>query len=195
MKNLKKKITIGVIGLLVVSCVAVGTWLMCKDRYEYNDVKWDTAETLLRKRINSAQMIEYYDRKSGSKLFFPDFFVITDTKEDSTVCFHYPDEPHKELMFEFFVTPNVDRWSIQDAISELTDSVTECIMEDKDFFILSGEFDASYHIMFIEKCYLIDDEWFDFTFYYLPKHKPAVDRLIKLIKEWNPYPDRGMLDV
>ena len=82
MKNLKKKITIGVIGLLVVSCVAVGTWLMCKDRYEYNDVKWDTAETLLGKRINSAQMIEYYDRKSGAKLFFPDFFVITDTKED-----------------------------------------------------------------------------------------------------------------
>lgn len=191
----KKKITIGGIVLLAVLLSAVGTWWMCRDKYEYKDVKWDTPETLLRKQINSAKIMEYHDRKSGAKLFYPDFFVIADTNEDSTICFYYPDEPKKELALEFFVTPNVDRWSIKEAISELTDSVTQCIKEDKDFFILSGEFDENYHITFIEKCYLIDDIWVDFTFYYLPKHKPAVDRLIKLIKEWNPYPDRGMLDV
>lgn len=149
-------------------------------------VRTDNSPQQLKQRIDSAEMKSYWDKTNDVEVFYPDFFNCADTTEVGTARFHFPSEKEKELSLVYFVEPNVDGWSIHEAVENLSDSVNICEQEGKDFFIMSGQFSQEPRGLFLEKCYLIGGKWFNYTLYYLSSHESSIGRLLDMVKEWNP---------
>ena len=182
-----KKLSIGVIILLATSIIAGALWRGGASPEYYFAVK-DTHVDSLKQQINSATIKDYYDKTFGVGIVYPDIFKEFDTLEAGTARFFYPSKENKELSLFMFVEPNVEKWSIKDAIFNFTDSTTQCLMEGENFYLLTGELGDSPHVMYIEKCYLVGNNWIDLTLYYIPEYKNAVERIVELVKNWNPYP-------
>lgn len=182
-----KKFVLGVIILLVISILVGAIWKE-KSSSVYHFAARDSHADSLREQISSAIMVDYYDKTFDVRIAYPDIFTEFDTLEAGTARFFYPSKESKEISLFMFVEPNVEKWSIKDAIFNISDSTTECLMEGENFYILTGELGNSPHVMYIEKCYLVGNNWIDLTLYYIPKYKDAVERIVELVKNWNPYP-------
>lgn len=146
----------------------------------------DNDSTELKKRIDSAQLLTYTDKTYDVTIPYPDFFDASDTTEAGTAHICYPSFRDKEIILTMFVEPNIEGWNIKEAVEQLSDSANICLAEGKDFFIMEGKVDKKGHGLFLEKCYLLDDNWIDYTVYYRADHKNAVGRLIDMVKEWEP---------
>ena len=59
----------------------------------------------LKKRIDNAEMVEYIDSAHGTKLLYPDFFLVDTTREIEYVRFYYTDENVKELSLNLSYYP------------------------------------------------------------------------------------------
>ena len=145
-----------------------------------------TGETMgLKEQIDAAKMRTYRDGENRVEVYYPDFFVVG-TAEPGTARFHYPDQQEHQISLVMFVEPNVEEWSISDAVKQLSDANNVCEEEGKDYYIISGRMAEEPNIRFCEKCYLMNGKWVDYSVYYLAEDKEAVGRLIELVKDWNP---------
>jgi hypothetical protein len=141
----------------------------------------------LKEQIDAAKMRTYRDGENRVEVSYPDFFVVG-TAEPGTARFHYPDQQEHQISMVMFVEPNVEEWSISDAVKNLSDANNVCEEEGKDYYIISGRMAEEPNIRFCEKCYLMNGKWVDYSVYYLAADKEAVGRLIETVKQWNPKP-------
>ena len=139
----------------------------------------------LKQLIDAAVMKTYTDGEYQVKVSYPDFFVMT-TAEPGTARFNYADEQHHHISMVMFVEPNVEGWSVAEAVKQIADFDNICEKQGKDYYIMSGQLSADPRACFYEKCYLMNGNWVDYAVYYLAEDKEAVGRLIKTVKDWNP---------
>ena len=140
----------------------------------------------LKKKIDSARMLTYTDKTYDVTIPYPGFFDASDTTEAGSAHICYPSINDRKIALVMFVEPNIEGWNIKEAVEHLSDSANVCLVEEKDFFIMEGKLDKKGHSLFLEKCYLMDDKWIDYTVYYRAEHKNAVGRLLDMVKEWKP---------
>lgn len=141
----------------------------------------------LKKRIDSAEMKTYYDNKYDVVVYYPDFFVITDSMP-GTARFRYPGDSVTTVALTMFVEPNIEEWNIEEAVYNLSDSANVCKKVGENFFIISGKFSDAPLAHYLEKCFLIDGNWIDYTLYYDAYNESAIERLYNMLLEWNPRP-------
>ena len=173
--------------IVIVCCIA--SCFINTDRYKCS---WISPENVrfravqqLKRQIGSAKMITYLDQAYNVRISYPDFFVVTDTTP-GTARFRFPNDSVNEIALTMFVEPNIEGWNIKEAVLHLTDSLNTCIEEGKDYFIMTGEFSDNPRALFLEKCFLIDGNWIDYTLYYVSYYDEAIERLANLVKEWEP---------
>lgn len=188
----KKIIFIGVVSLLILiaSCnqrqTKTATMSQDTESALKEEGSSESGVMKLKVRIDSAKMIEYTDKTYNVTVFYPDFFQDSDTTENGTARFNYPDDINREISLIMFVEPNVDGWSVKEAVKHLSDSLNHCVKEGDNYFIMSGQLDGSAQFLFLEKCFLIDNKWVDYTLYYHSQHKEAIGRLVDLLMAWEP---------
>ena len=141
--------------------------------------------TGLKQMIDAAVMKTYTDGEYQVKVSYPDFFVMT-TAEPGTARFNYADEQKHVISMVMFVEPNVEGWSVAEAVKQIADFDNICEKQGKDYYIMSVQLSADPRACFYEKCYLMNGNWVDYAVYYLAEDKEAVERLIKTVKDWNP---------
>lgn len=147
----------------------------------------DSVALELKNKIDSATLYTYTDKAYNVSVSYPDFFDASDTLEAGTARICYPNTTDKTIALVMFVEPNVEGWNIHEAVEQLTDEYTECLEETDDYYILSGcKPDKSF--CYLEKCYIQNDKWIDFTIYYLSRYKESVGRLLDVVKNWKPEP-------
>ena len=177
MKRLRFVVIISLTMLLVMV-------VACCSKHKTEQIKKVNED--LKARIDSAKMLAYTDKTYNVTVSYPDFFQDSDTTENGTARFNYPDNIKKEISLVMFVEPNVDGWNVKEAVKHLSDSLNHCVKEGDNYFIMSGQLKGNSQALFLEKCFLIDNHWVDYTLYYYPRHKKAIGRLADLLMVWEP---------
>jgi hypothetical protein len=170
-------------------CLIVSCLLSCgrpKKVYSPYMAGNETETQQLKQRIESAKMKTYWDADYNVEVCYPDFFVVCDTAKLGTARFYYPSEQEQEISLKMFVEPNVEGWNIHEAVEHLSDPQNICQEEGDDYFIMTGQISKEPGALFIEKCYLVNGMWIDFTLYYLAEDEIAIGRLKDMVKNWTP---------
>lgn len=180
-----KKFAIG-IGLLIVVGIIIGSMSTLREDFTTR-VEVSAIDNIIQiqHRIDSAKMKTYTDRVYGVNVQYPAFFNVMDTMEAGSARFSYPDK-EIGIRLSMFVEPNVDGWTVKEAVKHLTDSMTFCVKEGKDFFILEGTITQESSGAYLEKCFLLGDKWIDYTLFYGAEYENALERLKEMIREWHP---------
>ena len=160
------------------------TW-MSPENVRFRDVQQ------LKRQIDSVKIITYLDKTYNVIISYPDIFVATDTTP-GTARFRFPNDSVNEIALTMFVEPNIEGWNIKEAVQHLSDSLNTCIEEGKNYFIMTGKFSDNPSALFIEKCFLIDGNWIDYTLYYVSYYEEATERLADLVKKWEPRKNSGI---
>ena len=168
--------------LIVLFCVL--TYLSISNTSTKN-VALSNATQQLKQRIDSAKMISYVDKAFNVQISYPDFFAVCDTFP-GTARFSYLNDSVNDIKMVLFVEPNVEGWDIAEAVGHLSDSVNVCMSQGDDYFIMSGRLSESPSVLFLEKCFLIDGNWVDYTIYYNSSHEKVTGRLLDTVIKWNP---------
>ena len=173
--------------ILTLCCIA--SCFINLDRYKCS---WTSPENVqfravqkLKHQIDTTKMITYLDKAYNVRISYPELFVATDTTP-GTARFRFPNDSVNEIALTMLVEPNIEGWNIKEAVQNLSDSLNVCIEEGKDYFIMTGKFSDNPCALFLEKCFLIDDNWIDYTLYYASDYEEAIERLANLVKEWKP---------
>ena len=140
----------------------------------------------LEKRIESAEMKTYVDEKSNVKIPYPAFFNKEDTKDGSPL-FTYCDGETKVISMSLYVEVNHEGWDIEEAVEHLTDSNTICLEMCENYFVLAGKMLGD-NVFWLEKCYLINDQWMDYIVFFNPLYRRALKTLLEGVMDWNPDP-------
>lgn len=144
-------------------------------------MNYQPQDSQVKERIENAKMKTYVDKRYGVRVPYPDFFVA-DTSKAGTARFTYYDKSQQmKVRLAMFVVPNVEGWSIKEAAEELCDSVSVCQTVGKDYYIMYGSAEG---FQYIEKCFLIDNNWIDYTVYFHDERE--VQRLIDTVLTWTP---------
>ena len=79
--------------------------------------------------------------------------------------------------------------TIKDAVEHLSDSTTICMDSDENFFIMYGKENGGNRSCYMEKCFLVNDYWLDYTLFYRPEYegKDGMERLMALVMKWEPF--------
>lgn len=173
---------------IIVVCMVLMSLLACGSKKEANrQVKEkDSSLEQFEKQMESAEMKVYINKKYNVAVTYPDFFEADTVCADTTRFFYQKGKGHV-VALSMFVEPNIEGWDVSEAVSHLTDSVTDCLIEDKDFFVLFGKAAENSGALFMEKCYLIDDNWYDLTIFYREEISDAIERLINTVVYWKPW--------
>lgn len=150
-----------------------------------NDNSNDPAE-ILRQRIESAEMVEYTDTIYGAKLLYPDFFKI-DSVGKCYASFSYSDENIMELNLFYFIFPPRLFDNSKEAVRKLSDSLTTSSKVKGGSFILAQEYEQFPQIKDVSKYYHTRHGWTSYTLTYDKQYEDAVERLIKMVKNWKIY--------
>ena len=180
-----KKFAIG-IGLLIVVAIIIGSMSTRREDFTTRfEVGTKDNIIQIKHRIDTTEMKTYTDKVYGVKVQYPAFFNVLDTMEAGTARFSYPD---KEIgvRLSMFAEPNVEGWTVKEAVKHLTDSLTFCVKEGKDFFILKGTIGQESSGAYLEKCFLSGDNWIDYTLFYGTEYENAIERLKEMIRKWHP---------
>jgi hypothetical protein len=144
-------------------------------------------EDNVKEKLESPKMLTYIDKTYGVKVQYPDFFDASDTTEPGTARFHYINGNRRDISLVMFVEPNIKCWNIADAISNLSDSTTICMESTEDYYIMLGKLDNG-RGSYVEKCFLIDNTWVNYTLYYKPQYEEMMGKLKEMIMKWEPFP-------
>lgn len=167
-----------IILLVMVSC------------HRQKNVSEQKSEPNLEQWLKSAEWKTYVDKTYQVEVEYPDFFE-TDTVEAGTARFICFDGENKIVQISMFVEPNVEGRTIEEAAKELCDSFSTCLEVGKDYYIMEGCLKDAPNYLFLEKCYLIGDNWYNLTVYYHVKYKDAIGRIQESVKGWNPKSRKG----
>ncbi len=147
-------------------------------------VSFEDKVEALKGRIDSAVMRTFVDEGTGAYVLYPDFFEA-DTMDEATGRFTYEDDATGSFWkLVMFVEPNVDGWDIQEAVDTLCDSNTTLVEQGDDFYLLSGRMKRHRNTYFLEKCFLINNLWYNCTIYYDVRCERAAERLIEMVRKW-----------
>ena len=193
MKNL-----ILLLALLIAAASLSGCKKENKETSEPEEVFESTAKKMLteeelKQMIDSASIKVYKEKRYGVMAPYPDFFEVDTTSSPSAGRFNYPFIADDSINLStgigivMFVEENIEKWNIKEAVQNLEDSATVCLGHGKDYFILSSYMENYPIIHSIEKCFLVNGNWINYTLYYDIRYENAVERLIKMVKEWQPW--------
>ena len=127
----------------------------------------------------------YIDKKYNVKLFYPAFFVA-DTTGAGTAHFYYSLH-YSNVSLKLSVDTNTVNRHVEKAVDHLisnSDSPITCLDKGKDFYLVKGR--GGYSGSFLSKCFLVDNNWIEYTLSYKDDYEGVIDRLISLMKEWEP---------
>lgn len=141
---------------------------------------------ILKQRINNAEMVEYVDSTYGAKLLYPDFFKI-DSIGKTYAYFSYSDENVKELKLSYFRFPPRMIDSSKDYVRSHSDSLTTFSRVRPGSFILTEEYEHFPQIKCVFKFYHTRYGWAIYYLTYEKQYEDAVERLIKMVKDWKLY--------
>lgn len=170
---MKKIITIIIIVLFT------GCYVSC-------DNNSDDPIEILRQRIDKAEMVEYVDTLYGAKLLYPDFFRV-DSIGKIYADFSYSDENVKNLSLSYFIYPPRIFDNSKDAVRKLSDSLTTFSRVKERSFIMTEEYEYFPQIKCVFKFYKTRHGWTSYTLTYDKQYEDAVERLIKMVKDWKIY--------
>ena len=154
------------------------------------NVSVQEVEQQLKQRLDSAKWKTFIDKTYQVEVAYPDFFEA-DTAEAGSARFYYQDGKVNAVSITMFVEQNVEGWTIEEAVRELCDSVTTCLEKGQDYYILEGSIKDDSNCLFLEKCYLVGDKWFNLTIYYRTQYKDVIGKLLESVKSWNPKKKTG----
>jgi hypothetical protein len=143
---------------------------------------------ILKQRINKAEMVEYVDTLYGAKLLYPDFFKI-DSVGKIYADFSYSDENVKELSLSYFRYPPRLIESSKDFVRRHSDSLTTFSRVKRGSFIITEEYENFPRIKCVLKFYHTRYGWAGYCLTYEKQYEDAVERLIKMVKDWKIYND------
>ena len=145
----------------------------------------DPAE-ILRQRIESAEMIEYVDTFYGAKLLYPDFFKV-DSVGKCYASFSYSDENVKKLNLFYSIYPPRLIENSKEAVRIMSDSLTTSSKVKRRSFILTQEYEHFPQIKEVFKFCKNRHGWSCYYLTYEKQYEDAVERLIKVVKDWKTY--------
>ena len=163
----------------VILIILISSWVLCGRKI--ND-----PVAVLKHRIDKAEMMQYVDTVCNAKLFYPDFFDI-DTIGNDRACFSYSDKNVKVLSFSYYRYPPRMLGTSNEAVRLLSDSLNVCLKERKGSFIIAGEDEKDSPIRYLSKYYHTIHGWTCYTLTYEKQYGDAVERLVKMIKDWKIY--------
>ena len=178
----------------VILVIIVLGWLFCS--HYKSDIEARKAEESLseeeedlKSKMDTAKILTFIDKTYNVRVPYPSFFEVSDTSEAGTVRFYYPNISERKITLTMFVEPNVEGWTIKDAVEHLSDSTTTCMGSNEYFFIMFGEGKEGNRGYYVEKCYLVDDNWFDYTLFYKPEYeeKDGIEKLMEMVMKWEPF--------
>ena len=178
---MRKSIIIFSMSAVVILIILTSSWVLCNRNI--ND-----PVTVLKHRIDKAEMVQYIDTVGNAKLFYPDFFDI-DTIGNDRACFSYSDENVKVLSLSYYRYPPRMLGTSNEAVRLLSDSLNVCLKERKGSFIIAGEDEKDSPITYLSKYYHTIHGWTCYTLTYEKQYEDAVERLVKMIKDWKIYTD------
>lgn len=143
---------------------------------------------VLKHRIDKAEMVQYIDTIRNAKLFYPDFFDI-DTIGNDRACFSYSDKNVKVLSLSYYRYPPRMLGTSNEAVRFLSDSLNVCSKVRKRSFIIVGEDEKDSPITYFSKYYHTIHGWICYTLTYEKQYEDAVEKLVKMIKDWKIYTD------
>ena len=143
----------------------------------------------LKSPMDTAKILTYVDKTYNVSVPYPSFFVATDTCEAGTARFCYPSNLVRKMTLTMFVEPNVEGWTIKDAVEHLSDSTTTCMDSNEYFFIMYGKGKNGNRVCYVEKCFLVNDFWIDYTLFYRPEYeeKDGIEKLMAMVMKWEPF--------
>ncbi|MBQ9356857.1 MAG: hypothetical protein IJT98_06175 [Prevotella sp.] len=146
----------------------------------------DDSVEILRKRTENAKMIEYVDSTYGARLFYPDFFKI-DSVGKSYASFSYSDENIKDLRLSFSIYPPRLIEKSKEYVRRNTDSLTTFSKVKSGSLVMTEEYEYFPQIKCVFKFYKTQHGWTSFCLTYEKQYEEAVERLIKMTKDWKIY--------
>lgn len=169
------------VAVVLVLIILIGSWALC-GRIINDPV------AVLKHRIDKAEMVQYIDTVRNAKLFYPDFFDI-DTIGNDRACFSYSDKNVKVLSLSYYRYPPRMLGTSNEAVRFLSDSLNVCSKVRKRSFIIVGEDEKDSPITYFSKYYHTIHGWTCYTLTYEKQYEDAVEKLVKMIKDWKIYTD------
>lgn len=169
------------LAVVLALIILIGSWVLC-GRIINDPV------AVLKHRIDKAEMVQYIDTVRNAKLFYPDFFDI-DTIGNGRACFSYSDKNVKVLSLSYYRYPPRMLGTSNEAVRFLSDSLNVCSKVRKHSFIIVGENEKDSPITYFSKYYHTIHGWTCYTLTYEKQYEDAVEKLVKMIKDWKIYTD------
>ena len=174
---------------VIISIIAIGLCNYFCNPESYI-CTWDDPKNVqlrldnMKRQIDSAKLKTYIDKSYNVKVLYPEFFHISDTLEMGKACFRYYDVgTNGEFILSLTVNPLNKDWDIKKILDyklgNCNASSTTCLVQEKDYFILSGK-------RFVSKSVIVNNLWVEYNLSYNYRGEKAADRLVKLVKEWDP---------
>ena len=146
---------------------------------------------LLKEKLDSTEISVFcFNETPKFEVEYPECFTVeVDSEYIGSVRFLF-DEGNVRLTLSHFIEPNVEGWSIREAMDSLSKmgNISKKELGDR-FYILEGTLNmGGYKVGTVEKCFLIEGFWINYTFYYYPAiYKTSVMRIIEMIRKWEPH--------
>lgn len=145
---------------------------------------------LLKEKLDSTEISVFcFNETPKFEVEYPECFTVeVDSEYIGSVRFLF-DEGNVRLTLSHFIEPNNEGWSIREAMDSLSrkDGLNKELGDG--FYILEGTLNMEgKKVGTIEKCFLVEGFWINYTFFYYPAtYKTSVMRIIEMIRKWEPH--------
>jgi hypothetical protein len=179
--------------LVILVIIGIGCLICCPnksvDETSMVEESPSKEEQDLKSPMDTAKILTYVDKTYNVRVPYPSYFVATDTSEAGTARFCYPGNLVRKMTLTMFVEPNVEGWTIKDAVEHLSDSTTICMDSNESFFIMYGKGENDSRDCYVEKCFLVNDYWIDYTLFYRPEceERDGMEKLMAMVMKWEPF--------
>lgn len=180
-KNMKKSCicVIALLLLLLSGCICDDSYYLrfrCNYRHQYG---YKSYIGVMKQQIDSVKIKTYIDKKYNVNIFYPSSFHMADTSKAGMAYFANSITDYKVSLRLIVDSINSNR-DVEKAVAmDMADTTIICLEKGNDFYFVKGN-------SFYKKCYLIDNNWIRYILFYREECEGAIDRLVGLIKEWDP---------
>ena len=179
--------------LVILVIIGIGCLICCPNKSVDETSKAEESLSIeegdLKAQMDTAKILTYVDKTYNVSVPYPCFFEVFDTSRAGTAKFCYPNIMERKIALTMFVEPNVEGWTIKDAVEQLSDSTTTCMDSNEYFFIMYGKGGNDSRGCYVEKCFLVNDYWIDYTLFYRPEYeeKDGIEKLMAMVMKWEPF--------
>lgn len=172
--------------LIVAVCLFLVSYFSCQNQSQKTLKPY--AE-VLKEKLDSADMKVFcFNEVPTFEVEYPECFTVeVDSDYIGSVRFHF-DENDVRLTLTHFIEPNTEGWSLREAMDSLSrkDGLNKELGDG--FYLLEGTLNMEgKKVGTIEKCFLVEGFWINYTFFYYPAtYKTSVMQIIEMIRKWEP---------